>query len=292
MLYLHPRRLTPTLLLCTQFAQSPSAPRVAVVASDPEFRNMLTNKEESEAVRRERSVTSGGSGGRPRYGTPEYEAAMGYNVGDMLGAPSMRRPAVHLDERGCEFWRWGLRRHRNFPSSILHYVYSAQGDSPHRPTVAEIRAAVGMYIRKNNPDLRFVGDPGTLFVHFRSGDKGSVSDRFLSRVASVMREKKFTRCIALIGVHPQWTHGSEDNVYNAIVQTINQVCKSVPRLSFLLSQRADDHICVMASCRNLFVHRGGFSCIGALVCRGRVYATSEFTHLGVVEAGVALTKVD
>tara|TARA_Y100001933_G_C18800497_1_gene480653 strand:- start:53 stop:259 length:207 start_codon:yes stop_codon:yes gene_type:complete len=55
------------------------------------------------------------------------------------------------------------------------------------------------------------------------------------------------------------------------------IINSSEKVSFLMSS-ADTAVCLMKICKNLMVHKGSFSALGALICDGNVYYTSDFEY--------------
>lgn len=40
----------------------------------------------------------------------------------------------------------------------------------------------------------------------------------------------------------------------------------------------DMHLAIMSMASNLLVHKGGFSCLGSIVCNGNLFITKNFHH--------------
>ena len=47
----------------------------------------------------------------------------------------------------------------------------------------------------------------------------------------------------------------------------------------LLLAEPDIHMVLMREAKNLFVHRGGYSALGAILCKGNVFASEHFGHM-------------
>ncbi len=42
---------------------------------------------------------------------------------------------------------------------------------------------------------------------------------------------------------------------------------------------ADEHLCMMYEASNLLVHRGGFSLLGMILCKGKIFYTYELERI-------------
>lgn len=193
----------------------------------------------------------------------------GYNIGDLLNMPSFwagwgRNP--HTNDTNYQAY---LDASKNFPKSIIYYYSTLRtNDDEPIPNMNKIENAVDLYIENN--DIRNVLNEisinninNYLYVHLRSGDKGIVEDDFINKINEL--SNKYNKIVILAGVH-------SDQRFNEIEKSKNNIIESLKKINNdkidINLDKADNHLVIMRKCKNLLLHKGGFSILGSIIFTG------------------------
>lgn len=129
-----------------------------------------------------------------------------------------------------------------------------------------------MYVRMND----------TLVVHVRSGDfnenKGGLSNAFLSGLDSILSH--FSRVFYLGRAHQDVRFMNPKlaaKYFHDDIMSLIDRAKSKGLAASWVSQSSDFDLLIMHESTHLYVHRGGYSALGALVAKGMTYMTSEMS---------------
>ncbi len=130
---------------------------------------------------------------------------------------------------------------------------------------------------RNNAIYELINDNNILFVHIRSGDFGLVFDKYIDIIFNL--SQKFKKVILMSGVNRNIHHSDENNEHNLRCRTnlLNSFNKILTKNSniYVYFAEPDHHISTMKLCKNLLVHRGGYSVMGTFINNGQLLYTSE-----------------
>lgn len=203
----------------------------------------------------------------------------GYNIGDLLNMP-------FLDDR------WGQNKLHDStekldrmvlmatlcPNTILsQYTDTRPPDEP-VPNIPRIRHSVETFCQKHVNEmsnlLRLVQQPSTLTVHIRTGDC-MTGGSYLEIIKRMSR--KFSNVLILGGIHKDQMFARHSQKVSQFLSTMNQLL-TLGRNFVLVMNTPDVHLCLMQNASHLLVHHGGFSALGAIVAKGKVFYTRSFSH--------------
>ena len=224
-------------------------------------------------------------------------SATGYNLGDMLNMPSYYAdwsPIWYRHElEGHDFGKAVIKIANRKNTILGHYYHEDFPDMgtmiplcryPYIPRVkASLKRRASTYIFRQHVDPYIdtsVRLNDTLSVHVRSGDRGVVSDLYISALMSLVPQ---FRMVVLFGrVHHDVRGGSISTHVSEYLKSwdlISEKLATVNVVTVFASQHADMDIYLMSNAMHLLVHRGGFSSLAALVCSGYVYYTDELDYV-------------
>jgi hypothetical protein len=187
-----------------------------------------------------------------------------YNVGDLLCSHAI---IGGWNNNIC--YANGLEENRNkYPGTIFDIYMKTIDSSDELPNVEKLRTAVDKYIEINNiKEIEHIKDAmnmDVLCVHIRSGDYGEMDNVYLDLIQRIA--KPYKRIYILSGIHTDERSGKIENNIQNLNKDIEKLLKD-DRFIFKNSN-ADDDLCMFRVCRNLLVHRGGYSLIGSLLFQG------------------------
>lgn len=209
-----------------------------------------------------------------------------YIIGDLLNMPYF-------------FANWQTNPHNNeymynlfkktalqYPNNILGIYDKLRTDQNEAiPNVKKINNSIDKYVEYNldldanlKKLLEMCQDKNVLCVHLRCGDKGVVDDEFTNKLYQI--SSSYSKIVILTGIH----HNAERSSHFASVEeSINNTKISLKKILFDESKfiidlsEPDIHLCIMRHAKNLIVHLGGFSMLGALAFNGdNLYLTKLF----------------
>ena len=126
-------------------------------------------------------------------------------------------------------------------------------------------------------DLTTDLDSETLYIHLRSGDRGIVESLYLKKIKYL--SEKYKKIIILVGIHRDEQLTKLDKSKKNLKMSLNKI-KDMG-IEFTVDYNSPDHhLCLMRNCKNLLVHKGGFSILGSLLFQGdNLYLTSLYNPL-------------
>lgn len=206
----------------------------------------------------------------------------GYNIGDLLNMPSLGgfwQATPHNTPGDVErLYQIGSL----YTGSILSYYIEARPSDEIIPYEYRVLGAVDKYIdsftRSTIPDwYSMVGQDDVLCVHIRCGDK-EVEDDF---IRLIIHQSQFYRQVFLFsGLHLDERFASNIQKKNCFQRAMNRLLEL--RNTSLILAPPDEHISMMRNAKNLLLHKGGFSAIGAIVCKGNVFITHYMDVINAV----------
>lgn len=210
----------------------------------------------------------------------------GYNIGDLLNMPFYWANWEQNPHAFPYIYELSKKTAQDNPSTILGKYYLLRENEEEKiPNLNRLCISIDKYIEdnnfKNNEIIKFLNDPNVLFVHVRSGDYGVISNQFKNIVLNL--SKKFSKVILISGVNRSHHHTDENSEHNLfsrhnLLTSFNELLKLNSNIYIYLNE-PDYHICCMRLCKNILIHRGGYSIIGSFVCNGIIYYTSELQCL-------------
>lgn len=200
----------------------------------------------------------------------------GYNVGDLLNMPSF-------------FSTWSKRNHNmrlhaqkfihQLPNSIVARYYQQEDGNENTilPNIPLLQKVTDEFIQDNTSFLYDdLENDHVLFVHVRAGDRGNIHPDFILAFQNMIQN--YEKIILLVGIH-QWTHSvSAIHEYKKnLLLNIENLCRNCDTSKiFIDTNEPDIHLTFMRKCRNLLIHRTGFSHLGAFLHSGKLFITSVF----------------
>ena len=216
----------------------------------------------------------------PIYYTSENNNLNLYNIGDLLNMPSFwveewkRNP--HKDEK---LYKQYLYSASEFKNSILYYYSTLRTDENEPiPNIQKIEDATELYIKNNNCNdlINKVNDINVLCIHLRSGDKGIVENEYIDKINILV--SKYNKIIILCGIHTDQTFETIDNSKLNLIKSLQKINVKNNNIEVHLDT-PDNHLVMMRYCKNLLIHKGGFTALGIILFNGNnLYYT--FLHYG------------
>jgi len=195
----------------------------------------------------------------------------GYAIGDLLNMPSVCGIWYQNPHNSEETYESFLNVSKQYPESILAIYSSLRTDTNEPiPNLSKIEQAVDIYtIYTKQKHQILYDDDQVLFIHLRSGDKGVVEDYYIEKINQVA--SKYRSLVVLTGIHAdQRFHTTEQSKRN-LIESLKKINSSKIQLNL---DTADNHLVIMRKCKNLMVHKGGFSTLGCIVFTGdQLYLT-------------------
>jgi hypothetical protein len=202
----------------------------------------------------------------------------GYNIGDLLNMPylwGLWQSNPHHDQQKLDRY---YNIAKNYKDSILSFYQEGRCDDEQIPNIPRIISAVNKYTNINkekyNDLLNTVQKNDVLCVHIRCGDV----DTYKVIVNSAVNlSNQFNETYIFSGLHLDTHFCKEVDKINNFVNQINVMLRQCKNAKFIQGS-PDEHLSLISHANNLFVSRGGFSALCAIVCRGNVYSTYMFNH--------------
>lgn len=216
------------------------------------------------------------------------ESKESYIIGDLLNMPYF-------------FANWNNNPHNNdymynlFKKTAFQYKNNILGiynnyrihENEPLPDVEKIKLSVDTYIENNKTNnilnnlMLCCNDNNTLVVHLRSGDKGIVEDYYIDTIINL--SVNYEKIIILCGIH----QNSERSIYFPnVTESINNMKISLSKLylknpNIIIDLNEPDiHLSVMRRCKNLLLHKGGYSLLGGLLFNGNnLFITKIFNPI-------------
>jgi hypothetical protein len=210
-------------------------------------------------------------------------------MGDLLNAPllhgNLELSAQHL--RNLRKVRKGQRSIiQHMPNSVVSRYLNRVGEdnwgeAPNGAVLRDVLCECGLISGRLEETERLVSSEKNLVVQLRIGDKGTryaaQAKNFLSNAAH-----RFELVLLLFGLHAR--HNLYDDQgrshRNRSLEAIQEILREVPNAWLLVEGSPDEHLHLMHRARHLLLTTGGFSALGGLVCRGRVYLLAPAPWFG------------
>ena len=172
----------------------------------------------------------------------------------------------------------------NWNGSILERYYSGLENGENPPNIDRLVDVIDKFIQTNNlhNEINFIKEQDTLVVHIRTGDRGVVDEKIVTEIYNL--KQKFSKCVIVLGM--EWSDNvgefcerkklKKDDLYENFYKSCKILLDNFGKETYILLADADKHTCMFRKCQNLFVHKGGFSAIGSLICDGNIFCSSEF----------------
>jgi len=228
---------------------------------DTKFRTLLTNTEDEDTAH-----------GRA------------YRLGDKLQMPRVCCSQHHTNPvwAGPDVAKRAAAYAEDFPGTILHRYYQYDDAEELPPSVTRLERAVNDYLDANRIEelTKEVNRDDTLVIHIRTGDYGNLRSDVIQHMGSVAQG--FRKHIVCLGMHNTFTyyHGrSENETFLNFHDACKDILRQLGNTCKILLGGADQHCSIMCKARNLYVHKGGFSCLVSLLCRGNIYCSPKFAPL-------------
>ena len=210
---------------------------------------------------------------------------LSYNIGDLLNMPyfcANWNNTPHADEY---YYNHYLRTASQYRDNILG-IYDTTRTDPNEPipNVDRINSSTDIYIENNkNLDINLqhildlAQDDTILFVHVRSGDRGTISEYFINIVNSLCEH--YSKIVILCGIHK--VNENIRKYYPSVEESTKILRDNLKKITndkiIIDTNTPDIHLCAMHTAKNLLVHRYGFSMLGALLFTGNnLYISSDF----------------
>jgi len=205
-----------------------------------------------------------------------------YRIGDLLNMPHFWagwNNTPHADEKIFNLFKNVSFLYRDNILGI--YDKLRKDESEPIPNIENLRQSADIYLNKNKDILNKYNLETSLFVHLRSGDKGIVEDLFVQAIIDL--SKKYSNIIILCGIHKNPIEIS--SYFPTIEESKQNLLQSLDKIKkhcniTIDTSEPDTHLCIMRNCKNLLLHKGGFSAAGGLLFNGdNLFITNSFEPL-------------
>ena len=203
----------------------------------------------------------------------------GYNVGDLLNMPALSgvwEQTPHKDE--ITLYRMHLIACFYKNSVLDRYCRSRNHSDPQEiiPNVDRIRTSLSEYITENQHKFKAALDiaqkPTTLCVHLRNGDIDS-EYAYIELIKKL--SSQYDTILLLSGIHRDSHYKDLTTKQENFISTLNDILSSSPNI-YLYMAEPDIHLSIMMHASNLLLHKMGFSCLGSIVSKGKLFITPLF----------------
>ncbi len=202
----------------------------------------------------------------------------GYNLGDLLNMCYLQD-----GKQNPHGWTGMLERMiicgDFYKDTVLHFYCKKRKKHLERvPNIPLIIESVSMFAEKNMERLKtilpIVKDPETLVVHVRNGDYDT-EPQFIDLIIKL--SDKYKQVVILAGLHADIKCRDMDSKCRNFLSTINCLLSSKNNI-YIYLESPDIHLSIMSYSANLLLHKGGFTCLGAIVATGNLYITKYLGH--------------
>jgi hypothetical protein len=197
-----------------------------------------------------------------------------YNIGDLFNMPhcaGMWGSSPHHDNEQYDRYKKSADYYKN---SILNiYDNLRENEDEAIPNIKKIRESVDVYIENNRDNqyfqelLKKVDDENVLCVHLRNGEYNTLEKSYINLFN--LLKKKYDRIILLCGIQKKiFTYPNTDEYKQNLVNAINTLVDNDSNNVEICIEKADYHLSMMHKCKNLMIHKKGFSSLGAFLFTG------------------------
>ena len=200
-----------------------------------------------------------------------------YSIGHLLNMPTFFANWNRTPHNTTYHYDLYKQTAAAYPDNILG-IYDSFRTDPDEPlpNVEKIKLSVDTYIENNvanenfNNILSSCEDDKTLYVHLRSGNKGVVEEQYINTIVGLASQ--YEKVVILCGVHKVTDHILDKlpNITQAIHNTkisLNKLYSKINNIRIDLND-PDVHLSMMRKCKNLLIHKGGYSMMGGLLFTG------------------------
>ena len=146
---------------------------------------------------------------------------------------------------------------------LLDETVNIKNETIDLPNIKFIQNATDTFYNNNKEKIdhffNTIKNEHTLFVHIRSGDKGTIEDSFINAIRTL--ENKYEKIIIICGAHNVYN----DDTKNTLINDINKIMNEKYIINI---DEPDYHLCYFRKCKNLLVCKGGFSGLGCILFNG------------------------
>ena len=224
--------------------------------------------------------------GRPHEAYSDIHSGFGYNLGDLLNMPSFIKPYQSVWPPGGskELREVAIAIRDSHPNSIVgRYFHNTSALGGRLPDAVHLRSVVYSYGQSISVSLdkylaTTIDNPSTLLVHIRSCDKNLLHKTFLNYARHL--SFRFEHFVLMGQCHNDTRFSSVNTALKNLKMSFDLMARSISHettVSLFPRGTADDHLFAMSRATNLLVHRGGFSALGALTCRGNVFFSRDMS---------------
>ena len=249
------------------------------------------------------------------YGTPSDINPSGYNISDLLNIPHLRSDFQKLNWNGLGIckeedhrkltsiifkYTWigpGIKEEkfeivndnllnspllniayinsRIYKDSILtNYMKSRDINEP-VPNLKRIINSVTLFNEHNSHKYKEIYNEvqkkDVLCVHVRSADVDT-EDRYINLIHNL--GSKFKKVYLFTGIHLDERWKKNNDKIKDTIDTLNNIIHKKNNYYIVLAN-PDIHISLMSVAKNLLLYKGGFSMLGAIVCKGKIYIDTK-----------------
>lgn len=211
-----------------------------------------------------------------------------YRIGDLLNMPYFWANSGNNPHADVNIYNQFKKTALQYKNNILgiYNNYRIDENEP-IPNVEKIRLSVDNYIENNKTNnilnnlILSCNDDNTLVVHLRSGDCGIVEDYYIDSIINL--SAKYEKIIILCGIHQ---NGEISKYYPNVTESKNNMKISLSNLylkhpNIIIDLNEPDiHLSAMRRCKNLLLHKAGYSALGGLLFNGNIlYITNLFAPI-------------
>lgn len=188
-----------------------------------------------------------------------------YNLGDLLLVPKLYGYSEWINVKEHSNYKKTINTYKN---SILSY-YDKSRKSPNEeiPNFNTIQKSIDFYIEKNVENerlaqiLNFIDNKRVVCVHLRTGDFGDVEPKMRETIKEL--QKQYDYVIIICGLHYK-----TEEVNNIFIDNINSFFEDEHTNILISIEDADFHMAMYRKCKNLLVHKGGFTVLASISFQG------------------------
>ena len=192
-----------------------------------------------------------------------------YALGDLLLIPKICGNYTEYHEH--PYYRANINAYKD---SILAIYEELRTDkTEYIPNLNKIQQSVEIYIQRSrsnekmNDLLEFVKREDVLCVHLRSGDYGDIEEEYKEIIKKLQKEYQYI--IIMCGAHHYHQH-------DVIIQSVNSLFTPLNNNIYISIEDPDTHMAMFHSCKNLLLHKNGFTILAGLVFTGnRLYISNK-----------------
>jgi len=191
-----------------------------------------------------------------------------YALGDLLLIPKIYGNYTEYHEHPR--YRANISVYRN---SILSIYEGLRTDkTEYIPNINKIQQSVDIFIQRNSSIqimkniLEFVKRDDVLCVHLRSGDYGDVEEEYKEIIKKLQKEYQYV--IIMCGAH-------HDHQHDIIIKSVNSLFNEINNI-YVSIEDPDTHMAMFSCCKNLLLHKNGFTVLAAFVFTGnKLYISNK-----------------